>query len=238
MTIAYDAVSSLSFTGDVTAGLWVHTPVGTPKAVIVLVGMNTSLVDQIASVSYGGVAMTEVSLSPLLGSAGDEDGMVYGYFLGSGIPTGAQDILVDTTSTAGKRGVAITCTAAADTAVDTTNTLDAVQANPSLVLATTASTATFIAAMLHTGLNAVGDFDKGADYTQLYENDLGTVCVGAQYRTTNGAGGNITVDWVAAGSDDAHVLAVAIKEAAAAAASKVPVHRYVKSQAVQRASRW
>ena len=88
MSVARDAVTEApaSFT---TSTSFTHTPVGTPKGVIVYVAQNASSTDENGSISYGGVALTKQTFAhdtatELLGA--------YAYFLGSGIPTGAQTV--------------------------------------------------------------------------------------------------------------------------------------------------
>lgn len=224
MTVALDAftgaqnLASGAFTVDITAGQWVHTPVGTPRGVLFLCGQG-AVGDQIASISYGGVDLIEVSPSPFDAIAGDEDGTLYCYFLGSGIPTGAVDVLVDTTNSAGKRGFLYTLTASGDTEVDSTQTLDVVVQNPSLTLATTASTNTWVAAYLRSGIDSI-NITPGTDFTEIQESDAGTWIHQSQYRTTNATGGNVTVDWGTNAVDDAQVFAVAIKESGGAAAPR------------------
>src|SRR5688572_13669586 len=117
MAIAFDAASNVA-AGNGTLS-WTHTPVGTPKGVLVLIA-SASLTDQVAAATYGGTAMTELADSPLLQTVGDEGGSVYGYFLGSSVPTGAQTVEVTVTGAASKRAVAVTVTAAGDTAVEDT----------------------------------------------------------------------------------------------------------------------
>ena len=152
MTIAFDAVTQISAAGDWTQA---HTPVGTPRGVIVLMVQNTAT-DFVTSVTYGGVAMSEIAGSPLLAVSGDEDMALYGYFLGASIPTGVQDVINDTTSTPARSTVIVTVTAAADTEIDAVQTQDAVEADPSVDLATTASTNTFVVAALGSGHGGAG----------------------------------------------------------------------------------
>jgi len=210
MTIAFDAVTTNNFTGDLTLP---HTPAGTPRGVLFLCAQNTAS-DQIATVTYGAVSMAEVTGSPVIGSAGDEPMIVYGYFLGAGIPAGVQDLVVDTTGTAAKSGVVVTMTAAADTEVDATAIQDAVEDDPTLQLNTTASTNTFVMAVLASGSNGLTDVTPDAAYTQLFESSQsGLRVMNHMRRTTNPTGGAVTVNWTTAAAEDAYILAVAIREA-------------------------
>lgn len=216
MAIAFDAVTS-----DTGGGGWAtspktinHTPVGTPKGVLCgIVAGDAS--DVVSGVTYGGVALTRSAAASKISSTSTEGGSVYWYFLGASVPTGAQDCVITNTAS-GAGAVVITLTAAADTEVDAGATLDQSSgANPSATLATTASTTTFDAGILWSGQNAVTGITPGADYTQITEDDFGSQTVSFVRRTTNGSGGNITVDWTAT-SEDAVIGAIAIREAVAA----------------------
>jgi len=111
---------------------WTHTPVGSPKGVCVLVVMPISATDQVASVTYGGVALTEIALSPLLKAAAEAGG-VHGFFLGLGIPTGPQTVLVTVSGAATKRAGCYTVTAdtSRTSVVDTTTISSDSLLNPS-----------------------------------------------------------------------------------------------------------
>lgn len=134
MAVAYDASSEggASFT---------HTPVGTPRGIWVGIAVNNEAADSITAVTYGGVTMTETSNSPLLNADLNEQAVVYSYFLGSSIPTGAQTVAI--TSSAGTVWAAcVSVTASADTEIVTTNTinLDAVTGTQSDTIALSSRT--------------------------------------------------------------------------------------------------
>jgi hypothetical protein len=63
MTVAFDAITSFSATaGDISE---THTPVGTPKGVIVFVGIGSlngagGDSDNVVGVTYGGETMTRI----------------------------------------------------------------------------------------------------------------------------------------------------------------------------------
>jgi hypothetical protein len=214
-TIAFDAASNpTAGTGNLS---WTHTPVGVPKGVLVLIQQEVTAADQVSGVTYGGVAMTEVALSPLILATSTEPGVLYGYFLGSSIPTGAQTVVVTVTGSAEKHAACYSVTAGGDTAIDDTSVLDgAAVTDPSVTLQTTAGRTTFIAAALFSGQNAITSVTPGTDYTDVLEYDFGNQSGSWVRRTANGTGGNITVSWTAA-SEDAGALAVAIREVAARA---------------------
>lgn len=232
MSVAFDKVTiSANFTNDHSFDV---TPVGTPRAVLILIVQDIA-VDKVVGITYGGVAMTEVSESPVLGTTGEAGGL-FGYFLGSGIPTGTQSVAIDAVDGSGtKRAYVFHLTAAADTEVEDTKTLDQIVANPSVTLVTGSGVETWIGAALHSGQDAVADITKGSDYTSVQELDFGTHVTDIVRRTSIATGGNVTVDWTAA-SEDAQILAVAVREVVAVIPKKPK--RYTRSQAVNRASRW
>ncbi len=120
MAVAYDAASEShsGTTGDTnsTGFSWTHTPVGTPKGVVVFVRCNASP-DPVTAVTYGGVAMAKPAGTFAEDTAG-EPGTIQAWFLGSGIPTGAQTVAVTRTNNAiNVYAMAITVTALTDTEV-------------------------------------------------------------------------------------------------------------------------
>ncbi len=121
--VTYDA-SSESHTGTTGSTLelsfnWTHTPVSTPKGVLVFVMQNNSSTDKTSTVTYGG---TTVPLVPG-GFAADTTGeprSCKAFFLGAGVPTGAQSVVVNRTNDSTVMwAVAVTVDASQDTEVYT-----------------------------------------------------------------------------------------------------------------------
>lgn len=119
MGVALD-VASESHTGSTTASnlqasfSWLHTPVGTPRGVTVFVISVSSLGD-ITSVTYGGVALSQVAFAA---DTNTEQAETWAFHLGSSIPTGPQTIVVNTNSLGSNvYAVAFTVTAAKDTEI-------------------------------------------------------------------------------------------------------------------------
>lgn len=118
MTVAHDASSdshtSTNSSVSQTSFSWTHTPVGTPRAVRIHVFQLNTAASSITGVSYGGVACSLVSG----GTASDtatEPGRVEVWELNTGIPTGAQTVVVSRTNNAvTMRAHCITATAATD----------------------------------------------------------------------------------------------------------------------------
>jgi MSHA biogenesis protein MshQ len=116
--VAHDAASE-SHTGTTASTnqasfSWTHTPAGTPRGVLVFVFTN-SATQTVASVTYGGTAMTAVAGGVATDTAG-ELGRVDTFFLGASILTGARTVVVNRTNNAiNMYATAITQTATADT---------------------------------------------------------------------------------------------------------------------------
>lgn len=102
MGVAFDAYSASHASGSYYQSFysgkkyqWTHTPVGTPKGVLVFtVEQGASGSTEISSVTYGGVSMTAVSGGQAVDTT-SEFGRVQAWFLGSGIPTGSQTVVVN-----------------------------------------------------------------------------------------------------------------------------------------------
>lgn len=205
MAVAFDADSNVaSSTGNLE---WTHTPVGTPKGVAVLVlqpGPQTPGFgeDQVSGVTYGGVAMTRVLAAQL--TTGGEQGVVYLYFLGSGIPTGAQTVKVTVKTTAGpaapKRATATTLTATNNTeAVASGSQILDSTANPSVSLSVPEGKEAFVIGGLCSGHESAANVTPNGSYTQILEWTGGTSSMTMSHirRTANSSGGSTTVSWTA-----------------------------------------
>lgn len=219
MAIAFDAATqSAAGSGTLTFN---HTPVGTPRGVLVLIAQSPTNTDQVSGVTYGGVAMTEVPLSPLLQTAGAEHAAAYGYFLGSGIPTGVQSVVVSVTGAESKRAVCYTVTATADVEIEDTSTLNSASStSPAVTLTTGAGVETWCAGVLVSAQNDPA-FTKGADYTATGTHDFGTSSAGWERRTANASGGNVTLDWTGNLGNEAGILGVALKQSASVSTTKL-----------------
>lgn len=129
MAIAFDAVAQGAAI-DVSAS-WTHTPVGTPRGI--LVGVYTGVINGATPVSatYGGVAMSRVGTS--IGTG--ETFAVATFFLGSGIPTGAQTVVATASELSFVQGVSTSLTASNNTTVFSTGTINSASvSNPSVPL--------------------------------------------------------------------------------------------------------
>lgn len=104
--------ASGSMSASETSFTWNHTPTAVPRGVVVFVCTGGST-DIAGTVTYGGVAMTDMNM--VIDSAG-EPGRVDAYFLGTGVPTGQQAVVVNRANdTTIMTAVVITVSAGADT---------------------------------------------------------------------------------------------------------------------------
>lgn len=213
MAIAYDAFSSATAgTGDLT---WTHTPVGTPKGIWVGISQTTSTTDQVSGVTYGGVAMTETSSSPMTHSTGEVI-VNYSYFLGSGIPGGAQTVTVTVTGASTKQAGAISLTASNDTQVQAVNTSINTDTgdSPSATISLSGNTC-FVCEVFGTGIANTANFSPKTGWTSRLEHDFGSQCAGWYTYDTVGSSDVTSVGYDQTDApDDACVYAIAIKESA------------------------
>ena len=193
--------SSASFT-------WTHTPVGTPRGALVFV-YTISATKTVTSVTYGGVAMTEVPGGAAVDTAG-EPGRVDTFFLGASIPTGAQSVVVNrTNNTVVMYATVATQTAAANTEVTGIILLqaDQVLAEQSVTDGSPGSNSVRYAGA-YSGLPAPPTV--GANSTLLHNIDLGAFGASTVRETTAGQGARLV--GFAAATDDVAAVHLAVRE--------------------------
>lgn len=207
MAAAYDAQSSLNFT---LSNSFTHTPTGTPRGVLVLIAENTTGTDDVTAVTYGGVAMARTTNGFIADTVG-EPGSAYAYFLGAGIPTGAQTVAITNTGGLDKTAWCITVTANADTRVAADQKANGDVANPSVTIPTVAGFAGFVGAVLFSGQNAPGSITAGTGYTLLTATrDFGNQSAVAE-RSDTRTGANVVANFTATAEDSA-LIGVAVEE--------------------------
>lgn len=209
MAIAFDAATESERTATTDPWTFTHTPVGTPKGVALLADHGGGTTDFIVTVTYGGVALARVQSNT---DSSGEQGRSYLYFLGAGIPTGAQTVEIDLTSatTTDIHFVCITMTASTDTALVDSDGVNEDVANPSVTLQYAGRTC-FAVAILWGGLPNVGDYTAGASCTMVHQMDFGNAVSSCVRQTTPG-----TSDFaisVSGAIDDVGFSAAAFSEA-------------------------
>jgi hypothetical protein len=198
-------------TGTVSA---THTPTGTPRAVIVIVTQYMQSTNQINTVSYGGVTVPlAVARQHIDTAPGGEPAYAGLFFLGASIPTGAQTCQVTVTGSSRKDVFCITYTAAADTEVQSTDSLSGdTLTNPSRTLALSGNSCAVLMGGM-SGANNSGQVTELAGWTNRSEIDPGDVMhICYTYNTVSTA--DVTWGTTQAGHD-ACLVAAAIKEIAA-----------------------
>lgn len=163
--------------------------------------------DLVTGVTYGGVAMSLVNGEVVSGA---EPGRCYVFFLGSGIPTGAQTVVMGGTATVYQIWSA-TLTAASDTEVAASGTQTSTSAaNPSITLATVAAYTGIAFGVCFSGQNAPSSLTAGSGYTKLSgDRDFGSTSATAEYGAKSGA--SVVVNYTATAEDVAFVAA-AVRE--------------------------
>lgn len=193
---------------------------GTPSAVIVGIG-QTNTTDEVTGVTYGGVSLTEVAGSPLAGTT--EGGIVYLYFLGSGVPSGTQSVAIGSGGTTGtKQAFCITLNATGNVEivdVDATITGDTIT-DTSVTL--TGDGRTLFACLVgYTGENAYSTVTELTDWTVRTETSSGSE--GVHFYTYNTLGtANVTAGWTQ-GSNDALQIALAVAQVTGGGSSFVAI---------------
>lgn len=217
--IAFDAVTTnAQTTGDLSFS---HTPVGTPRGVLVYVVTNAVGSDEVVGITYGGTAMTETASSPVVNSTG-ELGASHCFFLGSSVPAGAQTVAVDVGAGTVSIAACVTVTAANDTSVVTTGS---VLSNNTATTTTTlllGGVSSFCMTGFWTGLNAVTNFAPLTGWTERIENDFTSQCAGIYTYDTVGTT-DVSAGYTNSGGDDAALHNIAIRENAVVGGSAAQV---------------
>lgn len=217
MAVAFDAFTAIANgTGNLSG---THTPVGTPRGVIVSV-VGTVETDTVDTVTYGGSALAQVALSPITTGGATEQGFSSVWFLGTSIPTGAQTVAITVTGAGAKVLDCVTLTAATDTAVQDTTTISSSSVtNPTATLSLGGNSC-FCMEAFYTGASDPANFGANANWTVRREFDFGTDCAGGYTYDIVGTT-DVTMGWTQT-TEEAAGLGIAIKESAAAGLS-IPV---------------
>jgi len=219
MAVGFDAFTSIAIT---TATLTAtHTPVGTPKSVLIYVVGNSSNANGLGTVDYGGTTVPIVGSSPVINAG--EGGNVYSYFLGSGIPAGAQTVTINTAAVGASSKFAgiITLTALQNTTINSIKTLSSNTITSPMLTLTLSGSASFCSIGFWSGLNAVGDTSPPNSWTNRVENDFGNQIGGIYTYNTIGTVDVNSAGYVSTGGDDAAMMAISITELPAPAGAAV-----------------
>lgn len=212
MAVAFDANSAIAFT-TTDPQTFTHTPVGTPKGVLVFC-LAASASDLFSGVTYGGVSMTAVSGGAAVDTAGE---VLYtkAYFLGSSIPTGAQTVSVDADGSATSKGAyCVTVTASGDTVISGTPVLVQEDGTVAEQNVDTSGTTALRFAAIYSGQNSAPT--AGANSTSIDSGGgIGASRSHHILRETTGGSGSRPVGGSSGTTDDRANVHLAIAEAAA-----------------------
>lgn len=209
MAVAFDAQTMGPTFTTTSPNTFLHTPVGTPRGVVVCVTLSVAA-DTVSAVTYGGVAMSQILN---ISDAGGEGGRAYVFFLGASVPTGAQTVSIAHSGGAfNKAGSAVTATAAADTEIGDSDSQSGPIDDPSITLTTTP--VSLRVGAIHTGLNALADFTETAGFTNIggYSNNFRSA---KHSRETTPASGAVNYGFTTPNASDLDLVGVAVQEVAA-----------------------
>ncbi|KKM78934.1 hypothetical protein LCGC14_1355030 [marine sediment metagenome] len=212
MSIAYDAASNSSqSTGNLT---WDHTPSGTPKGVLVFVLAADNGLDEVTGVTYGGVPLVEVALSPLLKTT-TVPLAAHAYFLGSSVPTGVQEVVVTVSNAdSDRQALCYTVTSSQDSEVQNTATwLEEATTDPTATLALSGEEC-WVALTALSDSNSVGAISPLSGWTSNLEVSGFFSRTGYWYRYNTVGTSDVTIGYDGTELTDSIGIGVAIKEVA------------------------
>jgi hypothetical protein len=208
----FDATSQATLgTGPLS---WLHTPNGTATGIVVFVTQNSgvaAITDEVTGATYGGVAMTLIA--SIADDAFTESGITKAFFLGSGIPTGAQTVSVTQSAASNsKSGSANSLRGGNSTRIINSVTGKAATAVQQFAVLLNAGTngAVVLGAAHDTVSAPATDLQPGQAFTQLLEDDFGAQSTNVVRRTLEGATGTIPVNWLHTGTAAEGAAAVAV----------------------------
>lgn len=208
MAIAFDAVVESVRTGTEDPYTWTHTPVGTPRAIIVAAVHGASSTDHVSAVTYGGVSMTRIVRAT---DTQTEPGAAELWFLGASIPTGNQTVSADLASatTDDIQFVSWSYTAGADCEVIDSDSISENTASPTVLMSAGGREKASVCAMYGGGAAPGGTLATGN--TLGPTEDLGAFMAQTCYETTPDNADH-TIGWSNLASDDLAFVALAFAE--------------------------
>lgn len=226
MTIAFDNASVTGAgTGDLTVD---HTPVADPQGVMVQIAQVGSGVDSVNVVTYGTLPLAEVTGSPFLKTSGEAAG-VHIFFAGAAIPTGLQEMKVTRNGAITGKAAVITLTAADDTEVIDTASLNSdALADPTVNLPLAGRTC-FVSQVFVSGRQTVGQVDRlDTSWNVRDEADTGSQVAG-WYTYDPIASSDVTTGYLSGGTaDDVTLLSIALSEIIGGLSIPIAMYHHMK----------
>lgn len=214
MTVAFDAQTTSIRTATTDPYTFSHTGRATGsggiQGVAVLVLCGTAVTDEVNTITYGGVTLTEIQQNT---DTTTEPGNAQLWFVGKGLSGlgGTQTVSVDFTSaTATDHQITVvTFTGSTDLEVIAHGGITNNVANPSVTLSYQGRTAITVGGV-YSGLAAPTDLTINGNMTAMGSNDMGLFVTRSDRQTTPGTS-NFTFSYTAA-TDDLALVAAAISE--------------------------
>lgn len=190
---------------------WTHTPVGVPRGVYVPVICNSAADAVDGLVTYGGVPLTRIASEVRSVS---EAGFIAIYFLGAGIPTGAQTVsIAHTASAVVKVAGCITVTATCDLDIVTFGTVTSGSIQTPHVDITSIEYGLRVVAGF-TGHGAVSAHSPDAGFVSALEHLFtGAATTALIYYQTPHTQGLLSTGYTSTGNDDSVMVAAVIERA-------------------------
>lgn len=205
--VVHDAFTESSFT-TTSPHTFDHTPVGTPKGVLVMIAGFESADSISGGVTYGGQAMARITNA--VDSAG-EPGATYIYFLGTGIPTGVQTVSITHSGSAAlKDVVSLTVTATGDTSIADADKAEGDIQNPQVTLDSGADVALRYCILFSGNVNVPVNLVVLANMSAVESGDEGALGYRADRETTKNSGA-VVIGYTGNLAEDTALSAVAIK---------------------------
>jgi len=194
-----------------------HTPNAAVTRWAAVFISSITATDNVTAVTYGGVAMSRVVRAV---DTASEPGSAEVWFLGAGVPDGAQNAVVTFGGSTEKR--IVVCTASADSSTCQVADFDSAendQANPSLTLDSGADTG-FRIGMAYSGQTSPASVTPAGTMTNVTSGQFGTgsKCFRVDYQTTPSSG-SASLSWTMLSDDFAGVGIVIIEAGAGNAVS-------------------
>ena len=187
---------------------------GTPEGVVCMIPILGGFDEQVTGVTYGGNAMTEMSLSPFEASSGELNGIwISAWILESGAPSGTQTVAVSGPSASLVGVFTFDADGNGIEEVDTSTFQSTSVSNANVTLSLGGETCYCLEGW-GSGENSVGQVSPKSGWTSRIEYDAGTFCAGIYSYDTIGST-DVSAGLVQS-SDDAHILAVAVRAVPAA----------------------
>ncbi len=188
--VAVDTTSEFTQFTTASPATATHTPGAAPDAVAVVIANNGTVDDLINGVvSYGGVTMTRV-LSFTITS---EPGRMYVYFLGSGVPSGAQTVSIAHTGTSNVKWAATVTF----TGTDDMEVVDSDAGSGTSAISVTLDSGDRVAVRVGIGFsasNSPGNITPISGYTFAQDHDFGPES-GALVIQTTPADGDVAIGY-------------------------------------------